>query len=88
MTLWDTHGYEGGSRAFSGNDNDFSNNNWSNGKKMNDAANAGKNNCGFWIHMYADAYYKGQGYSLKPNSSDSDFGNNSFSNKASSLNGF
>ncbi|MEU8984692.1 hypothetical protein [Streptomyces sp. NPDC048309] len=88
FTLWDTHGFEGGSRTFSGNDADFSNNVWSNGKKMNDAANAGKNNCGHRVDMYADAYYKKQSYGLQKNSEDADFANNSFSNKASSLNGF
>lgn len=87
-TLWDTHGYEGGSRTFSGNDSDFRNNNWSNGVASNNAANAAKNRCGFRVHMYDGTGYAGQAYSIQANSSDSDFANNAFSNKASSLNGF
>lgn len=88
VTLWQTAGYNDGSRAFSGNDSNFVGNNWSNGQASNDDANSGRNNCGFWIHMYKDSNYNGTSYSLQPTSADSDFGNNSFSNKATSLNGF
>ncbi|MCW5252013.1 peptidase inhibitor family I36 protein [Streptomyces sp. SHP 1-2] len=88
ITLWQTAGYKDGSRTFSGNDSNFSDNKWSSGSPMNDDANSGKNNCSHWVHMYADSNYNGQSYSLQPTSSDSDFGNNNFSNKASSLNGF
>ncbi|WP_371791344.1 hypothetical protein OG285_16105 [Streptomyces sp. NBC_01471] len=88
FTLWQTAGYNDGSRSFSGNDNDFGNNNWSNGKKSNDDANSGKNACSHRVYLYANSNYGGQSYYLQANSSDSDFGNNSFSNKASSLNGF
>ncbi|MEW2070985.1 hypothetical protein [Streptomyces sp. NPDC007346] len=88
FTLWDTHGFNGGSRAFSANDADFRNNNWSNGLASNNAANAAKNRCSFRVHMYDGLNYAGQAYSIQGNSEDSDFGNNAFSNKASSLNGF
>lgn len=88
FTLWDTHGYEGGSRTFSQNDGNFGNNDFSNGRASNNAANAAKNNCGFRVHLYDGTGYAGQAYSIQGNSNDSDFGNNNFSNKASSLNGF
>ncbi|MFD7091985.1 hypothetical protein [Streptomyces sp. NPDC056652] len=88
FTLWQTNGYNDGSRTFSGNDHDFGNNNWSNGRASNNDANSGKNTCGFRVFMYDGVSYGGQSYYLQANSNDSDFGNNSFSNKATSLNGF
>lgn len=88
VTLWQTAGCNDGARAFSGNDSTSVGNKWSNGHSVNDEANSGRNNCSHWFHMYKDANYNGQSYSLQPASVDSEFGNNSFSNKASSLNGF
>ncbi|MFJ2826471.1 hypothetical protein ACIPC1_02465 [Streptomyces sp. NPDC087263] len=88
FTLWDTAGYKDGSRVFSGNDSDFSNNNWSSGKSSNNSANSGKNACSHNVYMYAETSYAGQSYYLQDNSVDSDFGNNGFSNTAESLNGF
>ncbi|QEV21071.1 peptidase inhibitor family I36 protein [Streptomyces alboniger] len=88
FTLWDTNGFRDGSRAFSGNDKTFSGDKWSSGSAMNDDANAAKNRCGHWVHLHQDVNYQGQSYGLKPHSEDSDFENNNFANKASSLNGF
>ncbi|MFI5621274.1 hypothetical protein [Streptomyces sp. NPDC051567] len=88
FTLWQTANYNDGSRTFSANDANFNNNNWSNGQSSNDDANSARNRCSHRVFLYADAGYSGQSYYLQANSNDGDFGNNAFSNKASSLNGF
>ncbi|MEU6118641.1 peptidase inhibitor family I36 protein [Streptomyces sp. NPDC047117] len=86
FTIYQHDNYGGGWCNFTGDDSSLANNYWTNASgACNDGASSMKNRTSHDVVLYQTSGYAGDNYFAKKNSVDGDFSNNSFDNKASSV---
>ncbi|MGK5629366.1 peptidase inhibitor family I36 protein [Streptomyces sp. URMC 123] len=84
--LYQHDDYRGGQYGFARNDGDLRDNTWTGASsRVNNGASSMKNQTGRDVVLYDIVGYGGRTYTARAHSSDRDFSNNGFDNKASAV---